>query len=146
MRVHQWQDAASWNEFYRLYHKLIYGLARRSGLTHADAEDVTQDVFKRVAETIQEFESNPQRGTFRGWLMNLTRWRITDKYRSHAKTPEQQKAGMDAWMAWGKKAQSSIADMGGPLGKSMHVTNTGSSASTNDLGGFSVMHAETKEA
>lgn len=61
-------------------------------------------------------------------------------------TPEQQKAGMDAWMAWGKKAQSSIADMGGPLGKSMHVTNTGSSASTNDLGGFSVMHAETKEA
>jgi len=80
-RVHQWDDAASWREFYRLYHKLIYGLARRSGLAHADAEDVTQDVFKRVAETIHEFESDPARGTFRGWLMNLTRWRITDRFR-----------------------------------------------------------------
>ena len=82
MRVHEWEDAASWREFYRLYHKLIYGLARRSGLAHADAEDVTQDVFKRVAETIHTFESDPNRGTFRGWLMNLTRWRITDKFRS----------------------------------------------------------------
>src|SRR5436305_9658 len=26
-------------------------------------------------------------------------------------TPEQQKAGMDAWMAWSKKAASSIVDM-----------------------------------
>lgn len=81
MRVHQWDDATSWSEFYRLYRKLIYGLARRSGLAHADAEDVTQDVFKRVAETIHQFESDPARGSFRGWLMNLTRWRITDKFR-----------------------------------------------------------------
>ena len=79
-RVHQWDDTASWQEFYRLYRKLIYGLARRSGLSHADAEDVTQDVFRRVAETIQNFESDPERGTFRGWLMNLTRWRIKNKF------------------------------------------------------------------
>ena len=79
-RVHQWDDTASWQEFYRLYRKLIYGLARRSGLSHADAEDVTQDVFRRVAETIQTFESDPLRGTFRGWLMNLTRWRVANKF------------------------------------------------------------------
>jgi len=82
LRVRQWEDSASWAEFYRLYRRLIYGLARRSGLSHADAEDVTQDVFKCVAETIHEFESNPERGTFRGWLMNLTRWRIADKFNS----------------------------------------------------------------
>jgi len=79
MRVQQWDDGVSWDEFYRLYRKLIYGLCRRSGLAHADAEEVTQDVFKRVAETIQTFESDPARGTFRGWLMNLTRWRIANK-------------------------------------------------------------------
>jgi RNA polymerase sigma factor (sigma-70 family) len=79
VRVRDWDDAASWKEFYALYRKLIYGLARRSGLSHADAEDVTQDVFKRVAETIHEFESDPERGTFRGWLMNLTRWRVANK-------------------------------------------------------------------
>lgn len=86
-RLRDWQDSASWEEFYRLYQKLVYGLAARSGLTRVEAEEVTQDVFKRVAETIGEFESNPQRGSFRGWLMNLTRWRIADKFR------ERQRAG-----------------------------------------------------
>ena len=36
-------------------------------------------------------------------------------------SPEQQKAGMDAWMSWGKKAASAIVDMGAPLGKSLRV-------------------------
>jgi len=80
-RLRDWQDSASWEEFYRLYHKLVYGLSRRSGLAHSEAEEVTQDVFKRVSETIQGFESSPERGSFRGWLMNLTRWRIADKFR-----------------------------------------------------------------
>jgi hypothetical protein len=61
-------------------------------------------------------------------------------------TPEQQKAGMDAWMNWSKKAASSIVDMGGPLGKSLRVTPDGSSPTSNDLGGYSVLQAESKEA
>jgi hypothetical protein len=61
-------------------------------------------------------------------------------------TPEQQKTGMDAWMAWGKKATSSIVDMGAPLGKSLRVTKQASSAITNDLGGYSILQAESKEA
>jgi hypothetical protein len=61
-------------------------------------------------------------------------------------SPEQQKAGMDAWMAWSKKSASSIVDMGGPLGKSLRVTPTSSAACSNDLGGFSIMQAESKEA
>lgn len=61
-------------------------------------------------------------------------------------TPEQQKAGMDAWMAWGKKAAASIVDMGAPLGKSLRVTKGGSSPAANDLGGFSILQAESKEA
>jgi hypothetical protein len=61
-------------------------------------------------------------------------------------TPEQQKAGMDAWMAWSKKAASSIVDMGAPLGKSLRVTKNGGSPTTNDLGGYSILQAESKEA
>jgi hypothetical protein len=61
-------------------------------------------------------------------------------------TPEQQKAGMDAWMAWGKKAASSIVDMGAPLGKAIRVTPTGMSPVTNDLGGYSILQAASKEA
>ena len=61
-------------------------------------------------------------------------------------TPEQQKAGMDAWMAWGKKAAPSIVDMGAPLGKALRVTPAGATANRNDLGGFSIMQGESKEA
>jgi hypothetical protein len=62
------------------------------------------------------------------------------------RSPEQQKAGMDAWMAWGRKAASSIVDMGAPLGKSLRVTKGGGgSPTTNDLGGYSVLQAESKE-
>src|SRR6185369_12550604 len=62
-------------------------------------------------------------------------------------TPEQQKAGMEAWMGWSKKAAASIVDMGAPLGKSLRVNKGGSASSTiNDLGGYSILQAETKEA
>ncbi len=80
-RLRDWKDAASWQEFYRLYRQFVLSLAQRAGLTRAEAEEVAQDVFKRVAETIHEFEANPRRGSFRRWLMNLTRWRIADKFR-----------------------------------------------------------------
>jgi RNA polymerase sigma-70 factor (ECF subfamily) len=89
-RLRDWKDTASWEEFYRLYRKLIYGLARRSGLTHNEAEEVMQDVFKRVAETIHNFESHPKRGRFRAWLLNLVRWRVSDKFR--ARRPEEHPA------------------------------------------------------
>ena len=61
-------------------------------------------------------------------------------------TPEQQKAGMDAWMGWGKKAHAAIVDMGAPLGKSLRVTKGSSAPTTNDLGGYSILQAESKEA
>jgi hypothetical protein len=61
-------------------------------------------------------------------------------------TPEQQKAGMEAWMVWGKRAAASIVDMGAPLGKTLKVTPSGSSPTRNDLGGYSIMQGESKEA
>jgi hypothetical protein len=62
-------------------------------------------------------------------------------------SPEQQKAGMEAWMGWSKKASSSIVDMGAPLGKSVRVAKGGAvSQVSNDLGGYSVLQAESKEA
>ena len=63
-------------------------------------------------------------------------------------TPEQQKAGMDAWMGWTKKvASGTIVDFGAPLGKSMRITKSNEATPvTNDLGGYSILQAESKEA
>ena len=60
-------------------------------------------------------------------------------------TAEQQKAGMDAWMAWSKKAAPSIVDMGAPLGKSLLVTKAGP-APGERARRLSIMQAESKEA
>ena len=61
-------------------------------------------------------------------------------------SPEQQKKGMDEWTKWGEKASKSIVDMGAPLGKAMLVTSAGAKPVTNDLGGYSVLQGESKEA
>jgi hypothetical protein len=61
-------------------------------------------------------------------------------------TPEQQKAGMEAWMAWGAKAAKSLVEMGAPLGKALKVTPASATATRNDLGGYSIMQGESKEA
>ena len=60
-------------------------------------------------------------------------------------TPEQQKAGMEAWMAWAGRAGAALVDLGAPLGKGIHVTGDGASASPNDLGGYSVMQGESAD-
>jgi RNA polymerase sigma factor (sigma-70 family) len=85
LKLKNWDDEKSWQEFDSLYRKLVCGFAQRSGLSREEAEEVTNDVFVRVAKTIHEFESNPEKGSFRGWLMTLVRWRITDKFRSRPK-------------------------------------------------------------
>jgi len=61
-------------------------------------------------------------------------------------TPDEQKAGMDAWMAWSQKAAKAVVDLGAPLGKTLRVTKNGASPAKNDLGGYSVLQAESKEA
>lgn len=83
-RLKNWEDAASWEEFAQTYSRLIRGVARQSGLSEAEAQDVEQETLLCVARTIHEFESNPARGSFKSWLLNLTRWRITDQFRKRA--------------------------------------------------------------
>ena len=80
-RIKSWEDADSWEDFTQTYWKLIYGVARQSGLTDDEARDVVQETLLGVARKIHEFESSPERGSFKNWLLNLTRWRIVDQFR-----------------------------------------------------------------
>jgi RNA polymerase sigma-70 factor (ECF subfamily) len=60
---------------------LIYSYALKSGLTEAEAQDVVQETIISVAKNIQKFRRDRSLGTFKGWLKNLTRWRIADQLR-----------------------------------------------------------------
>jgi len=80
-RLKNWEDAKSWEEFTQTYSRLIRAVALKAGLTESEAKDVEQETLLCVAKSIHEFESNPERGTFKSWLLNLTRWRIADQFR-----------------------------------------------------------------
>src|SRR5438477_8463352 len=83
-RLKNWEDQQSWDEFAEIYSRLIVGVAMQAGLTEAEAKDVEQETLLRVAQTIHEFESSPERGSFKSWLLTLTRWRIADQFRKRA--------------------------------------------------------------
>ena len=80
-RLKDWQDQASWQDFFDTYWKLIYGVAVQGGLTNAEAEDVVQQTMISVAKHMPTFKYDPALGTFKTWLLNQTRWRIADKLR-----------------------------------------------------------------
>ena len=61
-------------------------------------------------------------------------------------TPEQQKKGMEAWMKWMGDHKASIVEGGAPLGKTKKVDSKGASDTKNDIGGYSIVQAETAGA
>jgi len=74
-------DQSSWNEFFETYWKLIYGVARKSGMTDAEAQDVVQETMVSVARHMPGFHYDPAVGSFKAWLLKMTRWRIIDQVR-----------------------------------------------------------------
>jgi RNA polymerase sigma factor (sigma-70 family) len=80
-RLKDWEDATSWQEFFDIYWKLIYGVARKSGLTDVEAQDVVQVTMADIAKQMPNFTYDPALGSFKGWLLKLTRWRIIDQIR-----------------------------------------------------------------
>jgi len=58
-------------------------------------------------------------------------------------TPEQMKAGMEAWMQWAGKAGEAVVDLGAPLAPAAHV---GRGSDEGDISGYSIMQANSAEA
>lgn len=81
-RLTNWEDQRNWQDFFETYWRLIYGVARKSGLTDAESQDVVQETVITVAKNITKYER--EAGSFRGWLLHITRWRIADQFRKRA--------------------------------------------------------------
>ena len=94
----------AWSEFVQIYQPVVQRFVRRHGLQYADAVEITQEVLSRVAKSIESWDANHQKSTFRGWLYRITR-NITIDFLRKKKIERQRMASSDAGL-------SQVADMG----------------------------------
>jgi hypothetical protein len=75
--------------------------------------------------------------------MVLYRAPITAAHQMSMATPDQAKAGMEAWMAWSGKAGSALVDMGSPLNEGAILKGE---PNKGHIGGYSIVQAESLDA
>ena len=70
---------------HRRFARLIFGLAVQS-LDRAAAEDLVQEVFLAVWRNARRFD--PERGTVRAWVLQITHFRLLNELRRRSRQPE----------------------------------------------------------
>ncbi len=88
-------DEQSWEEFYRIYGHLIFAVARKSGLTPEEADDIVQETMKQVCEKIKDFVPDRARGSFKSWILMWAGWKIKDQWRKRSKFQQNQQLAAD---------------------------------------------------
>ncbi len=124
LRLKDRDDEISWREFYTIYGRMIFGYALHFNLSHAEAEDIVQEVVIKVFRQILSFDYSPEQGRFRGWLKTVTKHVVIDfirrrerrkntsiQYREHAEVllEEQEFDDNEIWRKEREKALLEVA-------------------------------------
>jgi RNA polymerase sigma-70 factor (ECF subfamily) len=107
-RLRDWQDHTGWQQFFESYWRVIYNVARNTGLSDVEAQDVVQNTFLYLARRMPNFKYDRQRGSFKSWLRVVTRSRIhvflrTEKLREkqfREPLPDETAEDFEAGEAW----------------------------------------------
>jgi RNA polymerase sigma-70 factor (ECF subfamily) len=86
-RLKRGDDAESWQQFYRVYGKVVRDFAIRSGLTDAEADEVVQETAIALARHLPEYKYDSKVCRFKTWLLNQASWRVKDQFRRRKKEP-----------------------------------------------------------
>src|SRR5437867_6585685 len=70
---------------HRRFARLVFGMAVQS-LDRAAAEDLVQDVFIAVWRNARRFD--PERGSVRAWVLQITHFRLLNELRRRSRRPE----------------------------------------------------------
>jgi RNA polymerase sigma-70 factor (ECF subfamily) len=76
-RLRDCEDQEGWREFFDTYWRLIYKVAREAGLDESQAQDVVQTTFIYLTRRMPRFNYDRARGSFKAWLLRVTRSRIS---------------------------------------------------------------------
>ncbi len=82
-------DDESWQDFYRIYGKLVRDFAIQAGLTKTEADEVVQETAIAMARHLPEYRYDPKVCRFKTWLLNQTSWRIKDQFKKRKKETAQ---------------------------------------------------------
>ncbi len=91
-RLKNWDDQESWKEFFDTYWKMLYSVAMRAGFKDSEAQDIVQESIVAVAKKMPGFRYDPSLGSFKSWLMLITRRRIIDHLRRLGREPLRREA------------------------------------------------------
>lgn len=98
-RLKNSKDQASWQEFFDTYWSLIYGVARKAGLSDDDSKEVLEATMDSVAEHMPKFKYDRRLGSFKAWLHQLIRLQIisrTLKRRPSLSAPTRDSAAVES--------------------------------------------------
>lgn len=71
LRLRDRSDSQSWREFDAIYRPMLYRFARASGLDAVEAEEIAQQCMAAIAEHIDDFDYDPDKGQFKAWLRTV---------------------------------------------------------------------------
>ncbi|MFN0132995.1 MAG: RNA polymerase sigma factor [Phycisphaerales bacterium] len=77
------QGREAWLVFDRRYRPIVWGVARRMGLSEADASDVAQEAITEFLSLYREHRYDREKGRLRSWLAGITR-RVALNFRRRA--------------------------------------------------------------
>lgn len=104
LRLRSAEDVAAWDEFVGIYTPVIFRVATNRGLQAADAENLVQEVFLAVANSVATWLERDDRGRFRAWLLRIARNEAVDMLTGRTTRP----LGLD-----GSAGDRLIANMAG---------------------------------
>jgi RNA polymerase sigma-70 factor (ECF subfamily) len=84
-RLKTGDDTESWQEFYRIYGKLVRDFSIKAGLSDTEADEVVQETAIAMARHLPEYRYDPKVCRFKTWLLNQASWRIKDQLKKRKK-------------------------------------------------------------
>jgi RNA polymerase sigma-70 factor (ECF subfamily) len=105
LRLQDAEDMDAWDEFAAMYGPVIFNVATRRGFQAADADNLVQEVFMAVANSVSDWLRRDDRGSFRAWLLRISRNGAVDMITRRSS----RSLGRD-----GSEAQAHLANLSAP--------------------------------
>jgi RNA polymerase sigma factor (sigma-70 family) len=72
-------DHQAFETLYKTYYRVLFGMALRYTRNQAEAEDILQDAFIKIFQSISSYKSS---GSFEGWMRRVVQNTAINHYRS----------------------------------------------------------------